>query len=541
MLTGLAWAVNKTWSAGTRQSPVDDTRRALQLLGRMTIGCLASLLLLFTPPAAAESLRILHTNDIHSHLLPFQSVEGDTVGGLARLATLIEAQRQDRPASLLLDGGDLFQGTPFFNFFHGTAEIRCLSAMAYDAMVLGNHELDEGAFNVWKQMHDHARFAFLCSNVLVKSWVKTDPIDMSDSSWVSLGRPFIMTRAGDLRIGLIGVTTEDLPKIVPAVRLENVRVQPIIETVRQLMPDVRMRSDLVIVLSHSGVAADSLLAATVPGIDVIVGGHTHTALHTPLLVGNPANDNGINGTLIVQAGQWGRFLGRLDLEVTDRKITSWQSSLLPVTSDLHEDRTVRTIVKLYADTLGPRVDEVLTESRTSMSSADVLRKETALGNLVTDLMRQSRPVDIAVQNGGGLRADLVAGPVRVRDIFTLLPFDNTLVEMTLDGRGILDLLEESVGRVGSGGFLSVSGLTFRVTSDGRVTDVTVGAKPLDPDASYRLVTNNFTASGGDGFNAFLRARKRVDTGILVRDAVIEKLRGSPPLLAPSLGRIRFSD
>jgi len=463
------------------------------------------------------------------------------MGGLARLATLIEAERQDMSACLLLDGGDLFQGTPFFNFFHGAAEVRCLSEMAYDAMVLGNHELDEGAFNVWKQMHDHAGFAFLGSNVEVKSWVKTDPIDMSDSSWVPLGRPYILARAGNLRIGLIGVTTEDLPWIVSPGRLENVRVQPIIDTVRRLMTDLRPRADLVVVLSHSGVPADSLLALAVPGIDVIVGGHSHTALETAVLVRNPANDNGIGGTLIVQAGQWGQFLGRLDLDVADKKINSWQSRLLPVTSKLREDRKIRTLVGLYADTLGPLVNEVLTECRTSMFNADARLRETSLGNLITDLMRQSGPVDIAVQNGGGLRGDLVAGPVRVRDIFTILPFDNTLVELTLDGRGVLCLLEESVVKVGDGGFLSVSGLTFRATSDGRVADVHVGERPLDPDASYRLVTNNFTASGGDGFTAFLRARKRMDTGVLVRDAVIERLRGASPLTAPLLGRIRYSD
>lgn len=516
--------------------PVKKTR-----FRRAAIGCLALLATLATAPASAETLRILHTNDIHSHLLPFRSVRGDTVGGLARLATLIEAERQDMSASLLLDGGDLFQGTPFFNFFHGTAEIRCLSAMAYDAMVLGNHELDEGPFNAWKQMHDHARFAFLSSNVEVRAWIKTDPIDMSDSSWVPLGRPFILARAGDLRVGLIGVTTEDLPQIVPAVRLEDVLVKPIISTVRDLMGDVRPRADIVVVLSHSGVAADSLLAATVPGIDVIVGGHTHSALETPLLVRNPANDNGIGGTLIVQAGHWGQFLGRLDLEVAGRQITSWQSTLLPVSGDLREETSVRSIVASYADTLGPRIEEVLTDCSTPLSSADVLRRETALGNWVTDLMRRSRSVDIAVQNGGGIRADVAAGPVRVRDIYTLLPFDNTLVEMTLDGRGILDLLEESVARVGQGGFLSVSGVTFRATSDGRVTDVRVGTRPLDPDASYRLVTNNFTAAGGDGFTAFLRARNRVDTGILLRDAVIKILRGAPPIEGPPLGRILFSD
>jgi 2',3'-cyclic-nucleotide 2'-phosphodiesterase (5'-nucleotidase family) len=496
-------------------------------------------LALFPGPAAfAEPLRILHTNDIHSHLLPFRSVSGDTVGGLARLATLVEAQRQDQEAVLLLDAGDLFQGTPFFNYFHGEPEVRCLAAMSYDAMVMGNHELDEGAVNLLAQIKANASFAFLCANVRVPARLKSAAEAGSESTLVTIGRPAIVARAGDIRVGIVGVTTETLPQVVTARGMADVTVLPVIETVGPIVAELRPRCDLVVVLSHCGVGPDSLLAAAVPGIDVIVGGHSHTALATPLVVPNAANDNGVGGTLIVQAGQWGQYLGRLDLEVTGRHITSWSAALLPVTADLRPDRAVRTLIQQYADSLAPLVEEVLAESRAPLSNDAALRAETPLGNLVADWMREARDTDIAVQNGGGLRGNLPAGPVRVRDLFTLLPFDNTLVTMSLDGRGVEQLLAESVARRGQGGFLSVSGLTFTATSEGRVRDIRVGGQPLDPDRNYRLVTNNFTAAGGDGFTAFQRARNVVDTGVLVRDAVIGLVRGAPPIEAPPVDRIR---
>jgi 5'-nucleotidase/UDP-sugar diphosphatase len=499
---------------------------------------LAVLGLLSASRADAELLRILHTNDIHSHLVPFRSASGDTVGGLARLTTLIEAQRQDMSACLLLDAGDLFQGTPFFNYFRGEPEVRCLSTMGYDAMVMGNHELDEGAVNLLTQIRTHGRFTFLAANVWVPDRVKPGKIAETDTALVTIGRPSSIFRAGNLRVGVIGVTTETLPQVVTARGMMDVTVRPVIEAVKAQMVELRPRCDLVIVLSHCGVAPDSQLAAAVPGIDVIVGGHTHTALHTPVIAPNPANDNGLGGTLIVQAGHWGQFLGRVDLEVVDRRITRWTSDLLPVTKELHEDGAVRKLIAAYADSLAPLVDEVLTENRTPLSNEAALRAETALGNLVTDGMRRARRVDIAVQNGGGLRGNLPAGPVRVKDIFTLLPFDNTLVEMTLDGRGVEQLLEESVARRGEGGFLSVSGVAFTATDDGRVRDITVNGQPLERDRSYRLVTNNFTAAGGDGFTAFRRARNVTDTGQLVRNALIEILRGAPTIEAPPVGRIR---
>src|SRR5512140_1636304 len=198
---------------------------------------LALFVLLSAPPSSAERLRILHTNDMHSHLLPWVTTTGDTVGGCARLATLLKAQEAAEPNHLYLDAGDLFQGTPFYNFFRGEAEMRVLSALGCDAMALGNHELDNGAANFLDKIREYGKFPVLCANVLVQR----------DSSRVPIGLPWTLLPAGNVRVGVIGVTTETLPLIVIARNIRDVTVEPVISHVQSLLPEVRSQSDVVVV------------------------------------------------------------------------------------------------------------------------------------------------------------------------------------------------------------------------------------------------------------------------------------------------------
>lgn len=513
----------------------------------------ALLVVLAAGPVAAAPLRLLHTNDLHSRLEPWVTASGDTVGGFARLATLIDRERAGHPHVLVLDAGDLFQGTPYYNTFRGEAEVRAFDRIGYDVQALGNHELDDGALNFLTQIEKNARWPVLSANILVPAFLKEQAAAFArfgesraarqaaygDSTLVTIGPPYVVRRVGPLQVGIIGVTTETLPKIVTKSAMENVHVRPVVETVRALLPEVRRQSDLVVVLSHCGIGVDSTLAKSVPGIDIIVGGHDHRALETPLVIRQGRNANGIGGTLIVQAGQWSRHLGRLDLEVEDGRIEAYDGRLLEVTSDLAPAARVTEVVEEFATRLGPIVERILTHSDAVLSSNGALTEENALGNLVADLMRETARADIAVQNGGGLRGDLLAGPVRLRDLYTVLPFDNTIVTMTLSGRHVEAMLEESVARRGRGGFLQVSGVTFTATAEGRVRDVQVGGAPIDRDRRYRVAANNFTAAGGDGFTIFEKARNVEDSGVRLRDAVIAALKDSPSLSATVEGRIRF--
>lgn len=532
-------------------------RRAAQRLAvlAVTAACLA--LALRPGPAVAEKLRILHTNDMHAHLEPFVNKAGEFRGGFARLATLANRERAGADWSLLLNAGDSFQGTPYYNFFHGEAEIRCMSLMGFDAMAVGNHEFDDGPVNLLRQVGAFADFPIVCANITVPVWmveraamaatgpelpppIASDaPPEAPDAPRQGLGPPFIVRDFGPLQVAIVGVTTENLPQIVARRNLEGVDVAPVEATLRRVVPEARKRADLVVVTSHCGLQVDSLLARRVPGIDVIVGSHDHQALHQPVLIPNPKARNGLGGVLLVEAGSWAEYLGRLDLDVDlpSGRIAAWSGELLPVTDDLEESPAVSALVRRYKAELDPLVNEIIGQCPVAMPNDSVLVTETALGNWVADRMREAAHTDIAFQNGGGIRSNLAAGPVRVADIYKVLPFENTLVTMKLDGRRVQALCQEAVGLRASGGFCQVSGLRYRITSDGRVRDVQIGGVPLDPNRIYTLVTNNFSAAGGDGYTIFQQAKDVQDTGWKLRDMVIAVVRRDGRVSGQVEGRV----
>lgn len=508
------------------------------------------------PPARAERLRLLHTNDMHAHHVPFRTSAGDSVGGFAHLASVVDSLRGGAGLSLLMDAGDIFQGTPFYNFFHGEAEVRVMSAIGYDVTTLGNHEFDDGPANALRQIQEHADYPVLCANVDVRAHVLTKatppppggaeslPLKarqeqlagLADTTWQPIALPYVILRAGERTVGVIGVVTETLPSIVSRKNIVNVRVRPVVPTVRALLPEVRRQADVVVVLSHCGLESDSLLAREVPGIDVIVAGHDHRAIPEPILVRVNGQVNGIGGTLLAETGQWGQNVGWLDLELDGGRIVSWRGGLVPVTPRRAAAPRVSRIIDEYREKVRPLAGQVLARTEVPLPSEALLREETALGNFVADCMRLRSGADIALQNGGGIRTELAAGPITVGDIFTLLPFDNTLVLFELTGKEVTTMLRESLIRRHRGGWGHVSGVTF-VDSGGAPADIRIAGAPLDPATIYRVVTNSFTAGGGDGYTAFRRARSRTDTDLSIRDVVMEELKRRGTIAPRVEGRV----
>lgn len=532
-------------------------RRHLAAHGRLLIPLLL-LAFLVAPDAAAERIRILHTNDLHAHLLPFRAMNGDTVGGFARLATLVDSARGGAAPCLLLDAGDCFQGTPYYNFFRGEVEMKVMSAIGYDAMAMGNHELDDGAVNLLQQANRLATFPLLCANIDVRarSITLAEPPDppgtepypplarrdrlaaLQDSTWRTIGRPYVILPAGERHVAVIGITTETLPVVVARKNLTDIRVRSTREAVQALLPEVRRQADLIVVLSHCGLEADSALAKAVPGIDIIVSAHDHRLLPAPILVRVPGATNGLGGTLLVETGQWGQNLGVLDIDLEDGRLARYEGRLWPVTARLAQAPRVKTIADVYQEKLAPLVNAVVATSTVPLPGDSLLYQETALGNLITDIMRQRAGADIAFQNAGGIRGELPAGEIRVGDVYTLLPFDNTMVVLDMTGADVARLCRESAGRRGRGGFGQVSGLSFDIAADGP-RNLRVGGLPVDPKQRYRLVTNSYTASGGDGYGAIGKSTARQDTDLTVREAVMTGLRQLKTVSPKVEGRIRF--
>jgi len=475
-------------------------------------------------PAAgsAEVLTILHINDLHGWLLPApRPEEGAQEGGLARIAALVERERS--PETILLAGGDLMQGTNISNFFGGRPVIEALNAMGLDASAVGNHEFDYG-LETFRKRAAEADFPFLAANIA-----------RDKTPFLS---PYILLERGGVSIAIFGLTTEDTPILTHP---ENVKALTFLsprETARDLVPELRRRADLVICLSHLGLAADLELAANIEGIDVIVGGHTHTKMTEPLQVG---------ATVIVQAFERGAFLGRLDLRLEGGRVKAFEGKLLPVDGSAGEDRAVADLVESYRLEAGSRMDEVVGRAAVDFAGAkeQVRGGETNLGSLIADVIREAAAAEAAIMNGGGIGAGIPAGAVTVAHLYNTLPFDSYVVAFSLTGREIRRALERGVSGDGArgGGFPQVSGMAFSfdpgLPPGRRVLEVKVGGELLDDSRLYRVATNDFLAAGGDGYEVFAgKDPVFSDSGTFLRDLLAGYWRKKGDMASPAVGRIR---
>jgi 5'-nucleotidase / UDP-sugar diphosphatase len=486
--------------------------------------------------ADAVTVRILHVNDFHGFAesyTPHGST--DPLGGVSWLAAKVATLRAEKP-TLLLAAGDMIQGNNWANLSRGESVIELMNLMGFDAMTVGNHEFDFGQ-EVLKKRVAEAQFPVLGANV--------EGID-------SL-RPYVIKEVGGVRIAIVGVVTEDAPVFTHPRNVVGLQFRPPAEVLARYVPELRKQADVVIVLSHIGYSVDRQLAEQVQGIDIIIGGHSHTRLEQPSRIG---------ATVIAQAWEHGKALGVIDITVDNGIITAVDGRLEEIRPDRGEpDPTVQSQVEKYRR----QVDTVLAgrvgEAEVALDGENVRKRETNLGDLVADIMRLVSGADAAVINGGGIRASIAKGPLLVKDIYTALPFDNYIVAIRLTGRQIWQALDHGVAQVenGAGAFPQVSGVTFaydpNAPAGSRVREVHIGGQPLDPDREYAVATNDFLAAGGDGFTAFgdaikaskdfavvggtLKGDKLVynDSGRWLRDVVIEYLREQEKIAPTVEGRI----
>jgi 2',3'-cyclic-nucleotide 2'-phosphodiesterase (5'-nucleotidase family) len=439
--------------------------------------------------AQAVPLTILHTNDTHGHLLPFsypdsaagRELQGlrtyKDIGGIARRATLVKRIRQEqqarRTAVWLADVGDYSDGTPFSIEYHGEADVAAMNAAGYDLGTLGNHEFNNPAAAV-RQLIAAAKYQLVSANITDRA------------SGKRLLPAYVVRRVGPVRVGVFGLTTREAATY-PAGK-EAFDVADEIESARATVAALRRQADIVVLLSHAGEDVDEKIAADVPGIDVIVGGHSHSRLPSGTFVwrSEDLRASDVNGTVIVQAHQWGGEVGRLDLLfVRDAKgvwhVDRYRARLLPVTADLPPDPGVAAVVDRFWKPISVRYGEVVGQAAGEFSSRG---DDAAEYNLMADALRESFGADFAVENTGGIRAPLLRGAVTRGDLVTLDPFNNTVVLFTATGRQIRQLLERYSP--------SVSGLRYRV-QDKKLVEATIGGQPLDDDKSYKGVTNSYFA------------------------------------------------
>lgn len=441
-------------------------------------------LFLWSPSTWADEphkLRILYMNDFHGFAEPAKSVGNpDRLGGISFLAGEVNRLRLERP-TLLLAAGDMIQGNPWANLFEGKSTIEVMNALQFSAMVLGNHEFDFGQEVLQKRL-DEARFPLLAANVRGLPGI----------------RPYVIQELAGLKIAIIGLVTKNTPTATHPKNVKGLGFISPIDSAKQVLKELDPKPDLVIVLSHLGLPADRRLAKALKGIQVIVGGHTHTRIEAPVK---------IQDTLIVQAWEHAKTLGILDLTVQDKKVIQYEGKLILIQPErLTPDPLVATIVKKYQNQAAALLDEVIGQAQEDLQGTGSRMQETNLGNLIADIMREDTKADISLINGGGLRADILKGPIRMNDLLSILPFRNYPIVLRVTGKELKEVLEHGLSDLsGTGGqFPQISGMRLTYNSKApvgqRIITLWVKEKPLNPEAWYTLATNDFLSSGGDGYS-----------------------------------------
>ncbi len=489
------------------------------------------LMLLLSPAVLARqaeiNLTILHVNDTHGHIIPYQDKSADPdrqVGGAEYLAKMIEQERASNPdGTILLSAGDMFQGTPVSNLFHGRPVIEIMNYLHYDAMALGNHEFDWGQ-DVLNSMISSASFPVVSANVFKRGGRHIQGV-----------KPYVILKRKGVRVAVIGITTPDTYYTSKPGNLNGLTFVYPEKVLPALIRRVRAQgASIVIALTHDGLDSDRELARKVRGIDIIVGGHSHTAIKNPVIE---------SGTVIVQAGSNGIYLGVMNItfDPAKKKILSFtrkdELRLVSPASGAQLDPNVALIVDKYEAKVRTEFSRVI-----GTAAADLTRdssRESDLGDIVTDAMRDTSGAQIAFQNGGGIRSDLLKGPITLESVFTALPFDDDLVTMDLTGEQIREILEKSVL---SENMLQVSGMQIvydlSKPAGAKAASVEVEGKPLAARATYRVVTNDFLAAGGDRFNIFKQGRN-ISVGQPQRDAVADYIRKDSPIHVQVRNRITF--
>jgi 2',3'-cyclic-nucleotide 2'-phosphodiesterase (5'-nucleotidase family) len=415
----------------------------------------------------------------------------------------------------------MFQGTALSNVFRGEPVIEIMNALNFDAMAIGNHEFDWGR-SVLAHLQASAHFPFLSANVTDR---KGQPLPGVE--------PYTLLERKGVKVAVIGITT---PETAFTTKPDNVSGLTFLgpkNVLPRIITDVKAKgAKLIIVLSHLGLDADKKMAQDVGGIHVVVGGHSHTAVEDPVVIGR---------TIIVQAGCCGFYLGVLKIafDSEQKRILSFtrQKALKNVSSGPEDpfDPEIARRVETYHQRIRDRFAVVVGETK-----VDLIRnsgRESNIGNLICDAMREAARAEIAFHNSGGIRANIPQGKITLEQVYALLPFDNLLISMDLTGRQILRILERNAR--GDYGILQVSGL--RVVYDlnkragQRVIRAEVAGRPLAPERRYRMVTNDFLAAGGDAFSAF-RVGKNIRYGDALRDVFVDYLKKHSPVRPEIEGR-----
>ncbi len=510
----------------------------------------AATIALTTGTALADyTLHVIHVNDMHSRIEPISKYDstcsaddnaaGECFGGYARVAAKVAQLREELAGEnvVVLDAGDQYQGSLMYTTYKGDVEIEMMDRIGFDAMAVGNHEFDDGPEGLAK-LADGVSFPVISGN-----------IDVSRSD-VLKGkvRNHVVLELGGEKIGIVSaLATDTVETSSPG---EAVIFQDEIDS---LSADVAMLQDegvnKIIALNHVGVNKDMEIAGAVAGLDAVVGGHSHTEFSNTV-DGAMAYPTMVGDVPVVQAYSYSKYLGHLVLTFDDDgNVIDATGNAILLDASVAEDPAIVARIAELAGPINEMKTRVVAETSEPIEGGrEVCRvAECQMGNLIADAMLArvaDQGIEIAIQNGGGIRASIDGGEVTMGEVLTVLPFQNTLSTFQVNGATIVAALENGVSKIEdvAGRFAQVAGMSYAYDASRpageRVSDVMVGGAPIDPDKVYGVVTNNYVRNGGDGYAMFSGDDKSAyDFGPDLADVMAEYLAGNGPYQPYLDGRI----
>lgn len=468
------------------------------MIQKRRIGLLLTLVMLLTVflsgfagvYAAEEPVHIViaHTNDMHGRI-----EEGDYDGiGLAKISALMEELRAENDNVLLFDAGDALHGQPIATIFEGSSMLEIMNMVGYDLMTPGNHDFNYGKERLL-ELAGMADFDIVSANIYTET----------GETFIE---PYKIFEIEGVKVGVFGLSTPETKFKSHPNNTIGLEFKDPSETAQMMVDELEDEVDVIVALVHLGLdetygLTSKKVAMDVDGIDLIIDGHSHDKLPEGMMV---------NDTLIVQAGEYDKNLGVVEIDYMDgeAEITARLIEKENVVIEADPDILALTaeIKAEYADLVSPVVGTtavVLDGERNQ-----VRKGETNLGNLLTDAMLDATGADLAMTNGGGIRASIDVGDITIEEIITVLPFGNTVIVKPLSGAEVKEALE--VGATDypelKGAFTHVAGLTYQIDpskpAGSRIMNVMVKGMPLDAAATYKVATNDFMAVGGDGYTMF---------------------------------------
>ncbi|WP_295960552.1 bifunctional UDP-sugar hydrolase/5'-nucleotidase UshA [Rhodoferax sp.] len=526
------------------------TRLAAALLLAALAGCAA------TRPEKDKTTRItiLHTNDHHGRF--WRNSDGEY--GLAAQKTVVDQVRAEVAAQggyvLLLSGGDINTGVPESDLQDAVPDFQGMNLLRFDAMAVGNHEFDKPRA-VLEMQRSLARFPMLSANIY--------------DHGQRLFAPYKIFNVGGVRVGVMGLTTEDTFKMVLPDNVKDVEFRSVVAEARQLVPALRAQADVVIAATHMGhypngqhgsqAEGDVEMARAVNGIDLVVGGHSQNPVcmlaenvrDAAYVPGAPCAPDRQNGTWIVQAHEWGKYVGRADFSYRHGEFKLVHYALIPInlkktvqgadgkpakayyTSEIAEDPAMLAVLTPYQnigqEKLGITVGS--SDARIEGDRSIIRAQPAAMGVLVGQSMLEKTRADFAVVNAGGVRDSLPAGPLTYKDVLKVQPFGNTIATVDFTGAEVMDYLNATAKMTaGSGAFPQFAGIQL-VIANGQVSSASIRGVSIAPTQTYRMAINNFQAVGGDGYPKLLAHPSYTNTGFVDADVLRGFITAHSPLKA----------